>query len=766
MFRTLRFYLKHAIVFSMVLFLGYWAWLDKTVVSRFEQQRWDIPARVYAAPLELYADAPVSREQLVANLELLGYQRTSEATRSGQYSVSEWRVNVVTRGFDYPDATEPARVLDVEFDAQSIIRLSAKRQSASNSIARLEPLEIGVIHPGVFEDRALLKLSEVRRVFLERLIAVEDKRFYDHPGVDIRGIARAMFANIVAGRMRQGGSTITQQLIKNLYLSRERSLSRKFREALMALSLERNFSKNDILQTYLNHIYLGQDGNRAVHGFGLGAEFYFGKPLLELNLSEQALLIGLIKGPSAYNPRRRPEEARARRDTVLGVLYQSDLISESEYEAAKAQPLGVVDLARRRASTFAAFKELVHQRLLANYDRQELQTKGLRIFTTLDPLLQQQISEARAKFLAELSERKGYKTNQIQIAAVWAEPLNAEVKGLIGGRGRGTNYNRALYAKRQIGSLIKPIIVAEALSRPADIRLGSILKDQDISLTDERGEIWEPKNYDRTTHGDVTVLDALVNSYNLAMIDLGLKIGLPSLEKRLRSMGLERENIPLYPSMLLGALEMTPFEVAQLYHTIANQGFYAPLRAIRSVVDAKGRPLSEAHTSVKQALSPGVAYLTTYALQQVINQGTGRGLRRFVPDNMSLAGKTGTTDDTRDSWFAGFGGNLLGVVWLGNDDATSTGLTGASGALRAWGRMASMAKVKPLKLSKPTNVEDFWFDPENGLAYSRACDNNMRRLPAIKTAILFESMCEQTESGKATNSGSLWDGIRSWLNNN
>ncbi|MGR8950564.1 MAG: penicillin-binding protein 1B, partial [Gammaproteobacteria bacterium] len=696
-------------------------------------------------------------------LELLGYQEVGQASRSGQFSKQGDRIKLVTRGFKFPDAVEPARRLTVSFSNDRVSKISFTGREASPSIARLEPFEIGGIHPGIFEDRVLLRFSDVQRVFLERLIAVEDKRYFEHPGIDIKGVSRAIITNLVAGKMRQGGSTITQQLIKNLYLTRERSLRRKFQEALMALSLERRYSKQEILETYINEIYLGQDGNRAIHGFGLGAEFYFDKPLVELSIAEQALLIGLIKGPSAYNPRKNPKLAQQRRDTVLKVLLTAELISTHEYETAVRQPVQVSSRIRGNKKLYAAFTALVHRRLLANYAAEDLQTQGLKIFTTAAPLMQQQIAKAQQEFMNSLETRVSKRGEPLQIATVWADPVSAEVKALTGGRDHNSNYNRALFAKRQVGSLIKPFVVAEALGRPNHFQLGSLVHDQELSLTDQKGQVWAPQNYDRQTHGDVTILDTLVRSYNLATIDLGLGIGLGSVAKRLRAMGLQREKIPLYPSLLLGAIEMTPFEVAQLYHTIANQGFFSPLKAIRTVVDADGVPLREARTTVRQALDSKVAYLTTFAMSEVVNRGTAQGLKRLVPEALPIAGKTGTTDDTRDSWFAGFGGNLLGVVWIGHDNGQPTKLTGASGALRAWGSMAKIAGVTPLTASRPGGVELVWVDPNTGEYFSEQCGPHIA-VPVIANENLMINECDSGESSESDSIETLWDGIKRMLN--
>lgn len=770
--RILRFYLKHLLVLAVIIFIGYWVWLDKKVIEQFEARRWDIPARVFAAPIELFEGASLALDDLKKTLVTLGYERVPNVANAGQYqlSTSENRheIKIITRSFRFPDGDEPARSIFVELTNDAISKLRAGASGAVLPLARLEPLEIGVIHPGVFEDRVLVGIGEVRRLFLERLIAVEDRRFFEHPGVDVRGIFRAVGSNIIAGRFRQGGSTITQQLIKNLYLTRERKLRRKVNEALMALSIERRYSKSDILETYLNEIYLGQDGNRAIHGFGLGAYFYFGKPLGELNVAEQALLIGLIKGPSAYNPRRHPEQALKRRNIVLGILRQAELLSEAEYLSALEMGLSLTPSQRPTRLPYSAFMDLVHKRLISNYDNQDLQTKGLRIFTTLDPVLQQNINRVKNRVIKKLAAKTKAATKPLQLATVWADPVTAEVRAISGAGGADQSFNRALLAKRQIGSLIKPFVVAEALSRPSDFHLGSKLTDGPISLTDERGEVWSPRNYDREFHGTVSLLDTLVSSFNLATVDLGLKLGVESVAERVYAMGLDRK-LRAYPSLLLGAVEMTPFEVAQLYHTIANQGFRAPLRAIRAVVDAEGLALRESKTVVTQALDAKAAYLTRYAMQEVVKRGTARSVSRLLPGIQPLAGKTGTSDNTRDSWFAGFGSNLLGVVWIGYDDGQATDLTGSSGALVAWAAMAKAAGISPLESTPPTGVKTLWVDKSINATYALPCHDSVAMPVDVSVDILI-TPCEQDSKeirdgetdGLSRGSGDsgIWNSIR------
>lgn len=737
-----------------VIGLGYWVWLDRKVVDQFEQRRWDLPARVFAAPAEIFVGKQISPLQLKALLLKLGYSLTTQPQAAGQFSASESRIELLTRGFIFPDGADQTKDLRIDFKLGKVSQLRDRKTGSELALARLEPLEIGVINPGAFEDRVLVKISDVRRIFLERLIAIEDRRFFSHPGIDLIGISRAAMANILAGRLREGGSTITQQLIKNLYLTRERTLQRKVNEALMALSVERRYSKDEILETYLNELYLGQDGNRAIHGFGLGAYFYFGKPLNELDLPEQAMLIGLIKGPSAYDPRRHPKRALERRNTVLEVLRNTGLVSEDEYVSAIAAKMNLSPKRASERALYRNFMDLVHQRLLSNYDATSLQTEGLRIFTSIDPIVQETISSVASTTMAGLQKSHKKSGDVLQLAAVWSNPVTAEVIAMVGDSGSGGGYNRALLAKRQIGSLIKPFIVAEALSRN-DFHLGSQLNDEPISLTDDRDEVWEPQNYDNQFNGQVTMLTALVRSLNLATVDLGLKLGVPSVARRIRAMGLERPISP-YPSMLLGAVEMTPFEVAELYHTLANDGFHAPLKVIRSVIDARGVPLRETQTVVRKALDADVAYLTNYALQEVVARGTARRLNVTLRDFLPLAGKTGTSDNTRDSWFAGFGGNLLGVVWLGYDNGASTGLTGSSGALPVWMAMAKAAGIEPLHPRRPDSIELLWVSEDGAQVFDKPC-NNAIEIPSRKNITLLKAQCEPSERTP----NDVWDSLKS-----
>ena len=549
------------------------------------------------------------------------------------------------------------------------------------ALVRLQPQVVGHIYPAHREDSVLVNLDQVPRYFVDALIAVEDRYFWTHHGVSLRGIARAAWANLRAGAAVQGGSTLTQQLAKSLFLTPERSLWRKAREALIALILEARYDKRAILEAYLNEIYLGQQGARAIHGFGLAARFYFGRPLAELDLAESALLIGLARGASLYDPRRHPRRARQRRNRVLAVLRARGLIDERIEQRARSRALGVTPRPAGSMSAHPGFIDLVRRQLRRDYRASDLRSRGLRIFTTLDPRVQRAAEQTLATRVAQLQRGR---PGRLQGAVVVTARNSGEVLALVGDRDpRASGFNRALDAVRPIGSLVKPAIYLAALERPARYRLDTPLEDRPVTIRSTGGQPWKPRNYDGRAHGRVPLYRALAHSYNLATVRLGLALGTATVADTLRDLGVARP-VPRYPSMLLGAVDLAPIEAAGVYQTIASGGFRMPLRATRALPDARGA------VSARDALPPqrafparGTARLNA-ALQAVMNEGTGRAAYRTLPAGLALAGKTGTTDGRRDSWFAGFDGERLAVVWLGRDDNGPAQLSGASGALRVW----------------------------------------------------------------------------------
>jgi penicillin-binding protein 1B len=703
----------------LAAFAVYVVYLDHTIRTQFEGKRWALPARVYAAPLELYPGKKISAAQLGAALAALNYHYGALA-EPGSYSREATSIDLRSRPFAFWDGPQPSQRLRVSFSGDHVDQLEDLSSGKTIPLARLDPLLIGGIYPAHNEDRILVKLNEVPPVLIKALVAVEDRKFYQHYGIDPRAIARALWANLRAAGAVQGGSTLTQQLVKNFYLSSERTLRRKAVEAIMAVLLDAHYSKDEILEAYVNEIYLGQDGNRAIHGFGLAAQFYFGRPLQQLNLPQSALLVGLVKGPSYYDPRRHPRRALARRNLVLSELAGQHVITTDELLRAKTAPLGVTKRVPVGTSAYPAFLNLVHQQLRSDYSEDDLRSEGLRIFTTLDPRVQHAAEQALTTRLTAIEKQRHLPADTLEGAVVVTSSENGEVLAVVGGRrARYEGFNRALDAVRQIGSLIKPAIYLTALSQPDKYTLVTRLDDSPLTWSEPGVKEWAPQNYDKKFHGEVPLHTALAESYNVATARLGLDLGLPTIIDTAHRLGIER-SLPAYGSTLLGSVGLTPLEVTQMYQTFASGGFFTPLRSIREVLTPDGVPLKRYSLAVDQTVDPAATYLVTTAMQEVVQRGTAKGLNAYLPADLNVAGKTGTTDDLRDSWFAGFTGDKLAVVWVGRDDNQSTGLTGATGALTVWGKMMATLQPEPLVPPMPESVERVRIDPQTGL---RADDN-------------------------------------------
>ena len=709
-------------VLLVAAFLGlvYVAWLDFQVYRQFEGKRWALPAKVYARPLELHAGAELSPEAFAQELNQLGYRFVPGLRQPGDVSRDGTRFHVWTRGFAFSDGDEPARQLRLRFSAQRLEAVEPLRGEAPISLLRLEPLQIGAIHPARHEDRLLVQRQEVPKLLVETLIAVEDRDFYQHHGVSPRGIARALWVNLRAGGVVQGGSTLTQQLVKNFFLSSERSLVRKVNEALMALLLERRYDKDEILEAYLNEVYLAQDGSRAIHGFGLASQHLFDRPLAELDAGQLALLVGMVKGPSLYDPLRHPERATRRRNLVLGLMAEQGILPADRLQGLQASPLRVMRNRPGSTNRAPAFMDLVRQQLRRDYQEADLQSEGLRIFTTLDPQVQETLEQALARQLGRLEQQRGLAARELQGAGV-VTSVAGEVLAVAGDRDpRAAGFNRALQARRPVGSLLKPAVFLSALEQPQRYHLASLLQDEPLRLEQPTGDPWEPQNYDKQFHGEVPLYQALVHSYNVATARLGLELGIPSVITTLQRLGLDQALRP-YPSLVLGAVDLSPWKVTEMYQTFASGGFRVPLRAIREVVAVDGTPLQRYPLQVEAVVDPAPTYLLTVALQGVVREGTASGLAHWLHPQLKVAGKTGTTDDLRDSWFAGYSADRLGVIWIGRDDNQAMGLTGTSGAMQVWGDLFSRIPSRSLEPQPPEGVEWLWIDAATGLRSEQGC---------------------------------------------
>ena len=708
-----------SILIVAVLLFFYLAHLDNKIRTTFKGKRWDIPARVYANPLDLYVGLKLNATEFENLLQQLHYRRDRDLSSGGGFYRYQQQITLKTRDFRFWDSEQSSQHLRVRFNANTITEIVSVVNGNAVAILRMEPVQIGSFYPKRKEDRVLIKLKEAPEFLTQGLLATEDRDFYKHYGISVRAVARAIWANIRAGAWVQGGSTITQQLIKNFYLSSERSLKRKVNEAFLALLLEVNYEKEEILEAYLNEIYLGQDGASAVHGFGLASEFYFGRPLKDLKLHHIAALIALVRGPSYYDLRRRPERAVKRRDLVLDKMLEERYISAEQVAEAKKQPLKTVSRKHRSVNRYPAFLDLVTRQFSKQYRKEDITTEGLSIFTTLDTRVQNTLEQIIAIKMKDFETRP--RSKNLETASLVTRRENGEIVALMGGRKPSeAGFNRALDAVRQIGSLVKPAIYLTALSQPEKYTLTSWVNDSAIQLQSSDGA-WKPKNYDNKEHGIIPLHMALTHSYNLATVDIGLKVGVNEVIATLKRLGVERK-MEAFPSLLLGALALSPFEVTQMYQTFAGDGFLTPLRAIRAVVSKEGEPLNSYPYVVKQTVNPAATYLTNTILQQVMRIGTGKSAYKYLSKDLALIGKTGTTNKSKDSWFAGYSGDYLSVIWIGRDDNKSAALSGTVGALQVWNRLMSKIAQQKVNLIAPESIEKVWIDPSNGLLASAQCD--------------------------------------------
>jgi penicillin-binding protein 1B len=694
-------------------------YLDYQVTTEFEGRKWDLPSRVYSRALELYPGALLTRSDLEVELEAAGYHEADRVTRPGQYRITGDGAEIYRRAFRFHDGEEGALHLRVRFAGQAVTSLTDVAGGAAVGLARLEPAEIASIYPLQKEDRTLVRIADAPPLLVTGLQAVEDRNFKHHPGVDLHGIARAAWANLRAGRAVQGGSTLTQQLVKNFFLTQDRTVMRKANEALMALLLELHYEKADILEAYLNEVFLGQQGAYAVHGFGRAAQFYFDEPLERLQPHQVALLIGLVKGPSYYNPRRNPERARQRRDLVLAAFEETGLLSADQARAAAARELGVTDSPRHRGARYHAFVDLVHRQLAQAYAEDDLRTEGLRIFTTLSPSEQEKAQRAVSHGLDDLAQRGLPKT--LQGALVMADVASGEVRALVGDRDADRRgFNRAIHARRQVGSVIKPLVYLLALEHSDDYNLLTRIDDQPVTLRQPDGSSWSPDNYDGRSHGTVTLLEALTRSYNQATVRLGLNLGVNHLVSRLAQLGVAAAVEPV-PSAFLGAVELTPLEVTQIYQSIAASGFSVPLRSVIAVETAAGEelvryPLRMMPQPRREAIS-----VLNYALTQVVEEGTARALPGLLGKPVTVAGKTGTTNDRRDSWFVGYTRNRVAVAWVGEDDFSPAGVTGSNAAMRVWAELFRVLPIESVDLRVPDGAFYLWVDAASGKLSAENC---------------------------------------------
>ncbi|OQQ04372.1 penicillin-binding protein 1B [Vibrio campbellii] len=721
---------------AVLLFVG--IYLDSVVKDRFDGQLFDLPTVVYARILNLSPGENITIKEMRNELDVLNYRKVSQPRYPGEYSSSSTRIELIRRPFEFADGPEPDRHVMLHFSSSGLQRIQSLESKGDLGYLRIEPKMLGMLEKDQNEQRLFLRRDQFPEVLVDALLATEDRDFYQHDGVSPLAIGRALVANIKAGRTVQGGSTLTQQLAKNLFLTRDKTLWRKVREAYIALILDYRYSKDRILEAYLNEVYLGQSGGDAIHGFALASRYYFGQPIQELRIDQLAMLVGMVKGPSYYNPIRYPERTKTRRDLVLRLLMQQDMLTAEQYEQAVNRPLDTQSKPRIASRQPAYFQQLNIELKEKVGDNFKAET-GLRLFTSLDPVSQSKLEQAIAKKVPELAKRAG---KDLEAAAVAVDRHSGEIRAMVGGKRVGyEGFNRALNASRPIGSLVKPAIYLTALEQPEKYNLATTLHDTPLSLKGSKGSVWSPRNFDRKFRGDVPLYLALAKSLNVPTVRLGMELGIPEVSDTLERLGVDKSEIRPVPSMFLGSFSLTPFEVAQMYQTVTNSGKRAKLSALRSVIDMDGNVLYQSLPRSSQAVDQQAAWLTTYAMKQGVAQGTGRFLQSQFAW-AALAGKTGTSNDSRDSWFVGVDGREVTTVWLGRDDNKSTKLTGSSGALRVYAEYLKQRIPERLELPWPKEVTTLGFQKAANGALEMNCRSEYK-LPVWDKSGQIKQQCEK-----------------------
>jgi penicillin-binding protein 1B len=712
----LRTWLLRIVLVGMGLVLGlgvpYVWYLDKQVQREFAQLQWQVPTRVYARPLLLREGVRMNPEALELELAASTYREDGAGQLPGTYARKGSRFLIGTRAFSDLDGPVPEQRLEVTLAGDHVaqVRDAAKKRRLDS--ARIDPARIATLYGINEEERRLVRMKEVPELLITGLQAVEDRNFKSHHGIDPWGVARAIWVNMREAGFEQGASTLTQQMVRSLFLSNTKTVTRKLKEALYALIIEARFDKGRILESYLNQVYLGQQGKQSIHGVAAGADFWFGRELSTLRTEDIALLDGIIQGPGYWDPRRFPERALHRRAIVLDVFANTGLITPEEAFRAKATPLGVSakpGVARNRAP---AFLDLVRRQLARDYPADALRGAGLTVLSTLSSSAQALSERAVVEVLPRAERKQG---PALQAGMVVTDTDTGEVLAVVGNRKTSEpGFNRALEAVRPVGSLLKPFVYLLALAQPDQYSLATWIDDSPVEVTQPNGKPWRPKNSDGKSHGTVTLTSALARSLNQATVRVGMAVGPDRLAALLKVLGGLKADPN--PSLILGSVDLSVFSMTQMYQFLASGGRIQPLRAVRGVLDPQGKAISryDNKTDPAQEGDAIAARLVTLALQSAVTNGTARPLLSDGLGPLQAAGKTGTSNDSRDSWFAGYTGDHLAVVWVGNDKNQPTGLYGATGGMKVWSALFAKLPSAPLKVSGQ-GIEWAWLD---GSAYA------------------------------------------------
>ncbi len=724
-------------IVGVVVMAAYGVYLDSAIRSRIDGKVWQLPAAVYGRMVNLEPGMAYNKKEMIALLEGTQYRQVTRMTRPGEFTVQANSIELIRRPFDFPDSKEGQIRARLTFSNDALSEIKNLDNGRDFGFFRLDPRLITMLQSPNGEQRLFVPRAGFPDLLVDTLIATEDRHFYEHDGISFYSIGRAFLANITAGRAVQGGSTLTQQLVKNLFLTNKRTLWRKANEAYMALIMDARYGKDRILELYLNEVYLGQAGNDQIRGFPLASLYYFGRPVDELSLDQQALLVGMVKGASLYNPWRNPKLALERRNLVLRLLQQQKVIDQELYDMLSARPLGV----QPKGGVITpqpAFMQMVRGELQAKLGDKVKDLSGVKIFTTLDPVSQDAAEKAVEEGIPALKKQRGLK--DLETAMVIVDRFSGEVRAMVGGADpQFAGYNRAMQARRSIGSLAKPATYLTALSQADTYRLNTWIADEPIALKMSNGQVWKPQNDNHRFSGKVMLVDALTNSMNVPTVNLGMTLGLDNVINTWTKLGLPKDQLHPVPAMLLGALNLTPVEVAQAFQSIASGGNRAPLSAVRSVIAEDGSVLYQSFPQAERVVPAQAAYLTLYTMQQVAARGTAHALGAKFP-NAHLAGKTGTTNSQVDSWFAGIDGKEVAITWIGRDNNQPAKLYGSSGAMQLYRRYLENQSPMPLTLTPPEDIASMAVDSAGNFVCNTG-SSGWRTLPVWTTDA--DALCQQ-----------------------
>ncbi len=713
--------------------------------SQFDDLTFRQPSRLYGLTPVLTEGKTYPRDRLIEDLRGEGYREVEGpgSLPPGRYRESKSGLSVHLRSFSLPDGQQGGGIVEVKWRSSRVSSLRLADEPAES--VSLEPPLLASYFGTNNQERRPVGLDEVSKDLVKAVIAAEDDTFFQHSGVSVSGVLRAMWVNLRGGEIRQGGSTLTQQLVKNLYLSHERTMGRKAQELILALLLEARYDKWQILEAYLNEIYLGGSGGVSLMGMGAASRAYFGKDPGQLDLAEAATLAGMIRAPAAYSPFAHPEKAKERRDWVLERMRKLQLADAESIDRALARPVNTAPepVVRRRAPYFADAMAIEAQK---RWGIENLADSGYVLFSTLDWRSQQTAVTVVEEGLerSEKGYQKGYKgKGPLQAALVSVDPKTGGILAYVGGRSyRQSQFDRAGQALRQPGSSFKPVVYAAAFET-GKVTPSTPLEDTPLTIR-KAGLVWSPRNDDGSFHGWVTVRRAMERSYNPATARLGQQVGMEKVVALAHDMGITARIDP-FPSVALGAFETTPVELAGVYATLANQGVRAPVHGLIAVLDPRRKPLAGlALPKPERVLTPQTVYMVTSLLQGVLTRGTAAGAAAGIPGD--VAGKTGTTNKRRDSWFGGFARERATVVWVGYDDNSMTRLSGARAALPIWARF--MSKAAPRNgysaFEQPPGVTSAVIDPTTGLLATEYC-------PVVLTEVFREGtvpteLCDQHQT--------------------